>query len=87
VLPLHVLAQAVISVIQPENRRQIGLTLKAYGAALKGLGPILKSRRQVQAGRKVSAWRIARAMTWNPLDLAGRRAVIRPIAPSPPDAP
>lgn len=87
VLPLHVLAQTVISIIQPENRRQIGLTLKAYGAALKGLGPILKSRRQVQADRKASTWRIARAMTWNPLDLAGRRAVIRPIAPSPPTAP
>lgn len=87
VLVLHILAQAVISMVQPENRRQIGLTLKAYAAALKGLGPILAERRRVQRARKVSAWRIARAMTWNPLDLAGRRAVIRPIAPSPPAAP
>lgn len=87
VLVLHVLAQTVISLVQPENRRQIGLTLKAYAAALKGLGPILAERRKVQAARKVSAWRIARLMTWNPLDLAGRRAVIRPPAPTPPAAP
>jgi GT2 family glycosyltransferase len=87
VLPLHLLAQTVISLVQPQNRRQIGLTLRAYGAALKGLGPVLAERRKVQARRKVSAWRIARAMTWNPLDLAGRRAVIRPIAPTRSDAP
>ena len=87
VLVLHVLAQAVISIVQAENRGQIGVTLRAYRAALKGLGPVLADRRSVQRMRKASVWRIARAMTWNPMDLAGRRAVIRPLGPTPPAAP
>jgi hypothetical protein len=46
-------------------------------AGLKGIGVALEARREVQPARKASAWQIARAMTWNPLDLFLRRTVIK----------
>ena len=36
---------------------------------------------------RASTAQIARAMTWNPYDLFGRRAVIRPLRPSRSTAP
>ncbi|MFN3583719.1 glycosyltransferase family 2 protein [Phenylobacterium sp.] len=76
VLPTHLLAAAYVA-MRPQNRPYLGVTLKAYRAAIAGLGPVLKRRRAVQATRRRSALGIARAMTWNPRDLTGRRAVIR----------
>ncbi len=79
VLPLHLAAVAYVSLRGP-NRRYLPVVLRAYRAALAGLGGVLKSRRAVQRSRRASALAIARAMTWNPKDLAVRRPVIR--APS-----
>ena len=81
VLPTHLLAAAYVALRKP-NRPYIGVTLRAYRAALAGLGPVLKRRRAVQKGRRRSAVDIARAMTWDPRDLTGRRAVIRPLPPT-----
>ena len=81
VLPLHLAAVAYIS-SRKANRPLAGVVWKAYRAALAGLGGVLRSRRAVQRSRKVSAWQIARAMTWDPRDLQTRRAVIRPRPPS-----
>ena len=80
VLPAHLLAVAYIAARRP-NRPYFGITLKAYRAALAGLGPVLRRRRAGQKARRRSALAIARAMTWNPRDLMGRRAVIRPLPP------
>jgi hypothetical protein len=46
-------------------------------AALADLPAAFAARRRTQATRKASSWDIAQAMTWNPLDLLGRRVVIR----------
>lgn len=80
VLPGHLLTAAYIALRGP-NRRYLGVTLRAYRAALAGLPAVLRRRREVQRGRRRSALAIARAMTWNPRDLSGRRAVIRPLDP------
>ena len=83
VLPLHFAAVVWIS-LRPQNRPQAGVVWRSFLAALKGLPQVLASRRLVQQGRKVSAFAIARAMTWDPKDLTGRRPVIRPLGPTPP---
>ena len=81
VLPAHLLAVAYIAARKP-NRPYFGVTLRAYRAALAGLGGVLGRRRAVQSARRSSTLDIARAMTWDPRDLAGRRAVIRPLPPT-----
>lgn len=81
VLPLHLLAFGLIS-LRPQNRALLGVTWRGFRAALAGLGPVWRRRREIQRGRKASALEVARAMTWNPKDLSGRRAVIRPLRPS-----
>lgn len=79
VLPLHLASVAYVSLRGP-NRPYLPVVLRAYRSAFAGLGGVLKSRARVQKARRASALSIARAMTWNPKDLAGRRPVIR--APS-----
>lgn len=86
VVPLHLLAVAYIS-SRRENWPHAHIVWRAFKASLKGLPTVLKSRREVQARRRVSAWAIARAMTWNPRDLTGRRPVIRRVRPSRPGEP
>jgi GT2 family glycosyltransferase len=81
VLPLHLAAVIFIS-SHKANRPQLKTILGAYRAALAGLPKILRTRAVVQGARRASAWRIARAMTWNPADLRGRRPVVNPLRPS-----
>jgi len=84
VIPLHLAAVALIASRRP-NWPHAGVVWRAFVAALKGLPKVLKDRRALQAARRASAGDIARAMTWDPKDLAGRRPVIRPLrAPSRP---
>jgi N-acetylglucosaminyl-diphospho-decaprenol L-rhamnosyltransferase len=80
VLPLHLASVAYIA-SRKANRPQAGIVWRAFKAAIKGLPQVLESRRAVQRSRRVSALRIARAMTWNPQDLHLRRPVIRPLSP------
>jgi N-acetylglucosaminyl-diphospho-decaprenol L-rhamnosyltransferase len=47
-------------------------------AALKALPEMWRSRRAVQATRRVSSLAIARMMVWNPLDILNRKGRIRP---------
>lgn len=77
VLPLHMLAIALIACF-PEQRSSLAVTWRGLGAAIRGLPAVLKSRRRIQAGRRVGTLALVRAMTWNPADLYARRAVIRP---------
>ena len=81
ILQLHLAAFALIS-LRPQNRPLLGVTWRAFKAALAGLPAQLKSRRVVQQARRASALDIARAMTWHPKDLSGRRPVLRPLRPS-----
>ena len=49
-----------------------GLVWKALGDALKGMGPILRSRTQIQRERQIGALRLAKVLTWNPLKIIRR---------------
>jgi GT2 family glycosyltransferase len=86
VVPLHLLGVAYIS-SRRENWPHAHIVWRAFKESLKGLPTIRKSRRAVQAARRATAWEIAKAMTWNPRDLTGRRPVIRPLRPSRSTAP
>ncbi len=80
VVPLHLLALTAIY-LRRENRPHAALIWRAVRAAFAGAPTIFRSRAAVQRARRASFWQVATAMTWNPLDLIGRRPVIRPIPP------
>jgi GT2 family glycosyltransferase len=75
-LPLHVLTTAVLFA-RHATRGEFAAPWRGFKAALKDLRVALEARREAQAQRRVGSWAIARAMTWNPLDLFQRRVVIR----------
>lgn len=82
VVPLHLLALTAIY-LRRENRPHIRLILRAVRAAFAGAPAMFRARREVQRLRTASVLQVARAMTWNPRDLSGRRPVIRPLRPPP----
>lgn len=86
VLPLHVLAVILIAT-RPANRDRAPAMWRGLRAGLKDLPRVLRTRKAVQARRRASTWAVARAMTWNPRDLRGRRPVIRPLRPNRPGEP
>jgi hypothetical protein len=81
VVPLH-LAAVVYIALRKANRDQLATVWRAFLAACLGLPQVLRTRAGVQRARRASALDIARAMTWDPRDLTGRRPVVRPIRPS-----
>jgi GT2 family glycosyltransferase len=82
-LPLHVAATAVLFA-RHATRGEIAAPMRGLWAGLRGIGVALEARREAQASRTAGSWAIARAMTWNPLDLLLRRAFIQPKQPTPP---
>ena len=78
VVPLHLVALIFIY-LRRENRPHIRLILRAVKAAFAGAPAMFRARRGVQKLRRASFGQIARAMTWNPRDLSGRRPVIKPL--------
>ncbi|HEY8573354.1 glycosyltransferase family 2 protein [Phenylobacterium sp.] len=82
-LPVHLLATALLFA-RHATRGELASPWRGFKAGLKDLHIALDARREAQAQRKVGSLEIARAMTWNPLDLFGRRVVIRPRRPTRP---
>lgn len=80
-LPLHILA-TVILFARHASRGEVATPIKGLAAGIRHIGVALEARREAQTTRKVSSWAIARAMTWNPLDLFLRRAFIQPKRPT-----
>jgi N-acetylglucosaminyl-diphospho-decaprenol L-rhamnosyltransferase len=78
VVPLHMMALVLIY-LRKENRPHIRLIWRAVRAAFAGAPAVFRTRKSVQAMRRASVAAIARAWTWNPRDLSGRRPVIRPL--------
>jgi hypothetical protein len=78
VVPLHLAALTAIY-LRRENRPHARLIWRAVKAAFAGAGTMLAKRRAMP--RRASVGQVAAAMTWNPRDLSGRRAVIRPLRP------
>ena len=83
-LPLHLLATIVLFV-RHATRGEVVTPIKGLAAGIRHIGVALEARREAQATRTASSWEIARAMTWNPLDLFLRRAFVQRLA-SPPSA-
>ena len=75
-LPLHLLTTLVLFV-RHLMRGEVKAPWLGLIAGLAGLGPIWLARGQVRRAKGVSSWTLARAMTWNPLDLICRRVVIK----------
>jgi GT2 family glycosyltransferase len=80
-LPLHLLATATLFA-RHWTRGELASPWRGFVAGLKGLRIALDAREEAQAQRRVGSLAIARRMTWNPLDLFLRRAVIRPWRPT-----
>ena len=80
-LPLHILATALLFV-RHATRGELRAPWRGFVAALKGLDIALAARREAQATRTRGSFAIARAMTWNPADLFGRRGVLKPPRPN-----
>ncbi len=60
-------------------RGRFRATARGMRDAISGLGPVWHVRRRVQAGRVASIAAVARALTWSPVRLLGRRADVRPL--------
>jgi GT2 family glycosyltransferase len=80
-LPYHLAYDALMAYSSFRVGRG-GVLLRAYGAALKGIGPVLKRRREVQRGRKASLSALARAMAWRP-DAPVKRDIARRLSEPP----
>lgn len=79
ILPLHL---ALLAVVLFTGRRDPLYNAQVWAALKEGWRDRrvpLASRPAVQAARRAPWWSIAAAMSWNPADLLGRRAVIRPL--------
>lgn len=81
-LPLHVLATLVLFA-RHATRGEVVTPIRGLAAGIRHIGVALEARREAQATRTVGSWAIARAMTWNPLDLLQRRSFIQRAASSP----
>jgi N-acetylglucosaminyl-diphospho-decaprenol L-rhamnosyltransferase len=82
-LPLHILATIVLFA-RHATAGELKAPMRGLIAGVRGIGVALEARREAQATRKVGSWAIARAMTWNPLDLFLRRTFIQAKKPTPP---
>ncbi len=75
-LPAHVAMTACFLAISP-FRGTGPATWRGVGDALRGLVPLLRSRRDVQRGRKASMSVLLGAMAWSPLEMLRRAPVLR----------
>jgi GT2 family glycosyltransferase len=80
-LPLHLaaLASLLLLGLRPGSRERFTPCWRGLAAAAAGLGPIWRSRREIQRDRRASLGAIARALSWSPGDLLARRPVLRSI--------
>jgi GT2 family glycosyltransferase len=75
-LPLHILATLVLFA-RHATRGELAAPVRGLWAGIRNVQVALEARRETQAQRRVGSWAIARAMTWNPLDLLLRRVFIQ----------
>ncbi len=79
-LPLHILATLTLFA-RHATRGEVATPIKGLIAAVRNIRVALEARREAQATRTVGSWAIARAMTWNPLDVFLRRVFIQRVTP------
>lgn len=76
--PVHLLASALVCTVAAFSGRGFD-AWRGFIAGVSGVGPIWRSRRDVQRNKRVSSLTIAAALAWLPDVLITRRPVIRPI--------
>lgn len=54
-------------------------TWQGFSAAFKHLGPMLKTRRELKAQRRISPGKLAATFTWNPFSYLGRSIQVTPF--------
>jgi N-acetylglucosaminyl-diphospho-decaprenol L-rhamnosyltransferase len=55
-------------------------TWQGFWAAFKGLGPMLRTRRELKVQRRISTGKLAAAFTWSPFAYLGRSIQVAPFA-------
>ena len=70
-LPIHT-GLTVLGAMKDTLNGKGGLVWKALRDALKGMGPILRSRTKIQRERQIGALRLAKVLTWNPVKIIRR---------------
>ncbi|RYZ14855.1 MAG: glycosyltransferase family 2 protein [Alphaproteobacteria bacterium] len=70
---------AVLLLLRGLARGVFRPTWNGFMAGLAGLGPMLKSRRELRKRRKARVSDIAAAFTWNPFAYLGRQIDVRPF--------
>ncbi|MGF1543499.1 MAG: glycosyltransferase family 2 protein [Parvularculaceae bacterium] len=77
-LPFHLLVNAYL-LLRFAPRNEAGPYLRALRDAVRAAPREWRARREIQAARVASVAAIARALTWSPLKLAGKRPDLRPL--------
>ncbi len=70
-LPIH-MGLTLVMAVKDTLKGRGGIVWSALWASLKGMGPILTARENVQQSRTISALRLARVLTWNPVKILQR---------------
>ncbi|WP_443749107.1 glycosyltransferase family 2 protein [Asticcacaulis solisilvae] len=70
-LPIHT-GLTLLGAVKDTLNGKGSLVWRALGDACKGMGPILRSRTQIQRERQIGALRLAKVLTWNPLKIIRR---------------
>ena len=70
-LPIHT-GLTVLGAIKDTLNGKGRLVWRAIGDALKGMGPILRTRTKIQRERQIGALRLAKVLTWNPMKIIRR---------------
>lgn len=76
-LPAHIAATLAFLLISP-FRGTGRATWAGVGAALAGLGPVLRARQRVQRARRATSGALARIISWRPGALLARAPIVRP---------
>jgi len=77
-LPVHLALTAALLV----RAKMVGRATATWAGlkeGITGIGPVLKDRKTVQRRRKLSTWKIAKAMTWKWKLLRQRKPDVRPL--------
>ncbi len=75
------LVGAILLLIRGLFRGAFLATWDGFVAGLRGLGPMLKTRRELRARRRIKPAAMAAAFTWNPFAYLGRQIDVRPFPP------
>lgn len=78
VLPFHVLVM-LLDLLKQMLRGTGRSALQGYVDAVKGMKPMLKKRRQIQASRTISVWKLLPLFSYSPLTLLRRDGKVRPV--------